>query len=52
MKKMIMFLLIFFIGIFSVNALEIECKYKVTYGDNSDNIIFYLDTENPYKKYQ
>ncbi len=45
MKKMIMFLLIFFIGIFSVNALEIECKYKVTYGDNSDNIIFYLDTE-------
>lgn len=45
MKKMIMFLLIFFVGIFSINALEIECKYKVTYGENSDNIIFYLDTE-------
>ena len=49
MKKIITFLLIFFIGIFYINATgtetEIECKYELSYGNYKDNVIFYLDTE-------
>ena len=47
MKKAITCLLMFFIGIFYINATdtEIECKYELSYGNYKDNVIFYLDTK-------
>ena len=50
MKKVITFLLIFFIGIICVSATEYQCKYKISFTDKNnktytDTITFYLDSE-------